>query len=132
VSGFDDLDDLILAARQQYGLRPEDLATRAAPAVERQIRATANAGTDPNGKPWEPKKGGGRALEHAAAHISTKASGALIRTTLTGPDVFHHFGTARVPKRQVLPDAGAGIPDPIAAVLLKAAGDSFDKAFGGK
>jgi hypothetical protein len=119
------LDDMIAAFRRLEVL-PEEAAKLAAPLVEETLRATAAAGTDPLGTPWQPKKDGGRPLVNAASHIATKAVGAVVRTTLTGVDVFHHFG-AGVPRRQILPDPGT-IPPAVEAALRKAADAAFARA----
>ena len=119
------LDDFIAAVRRLETL-PEDAARLAAPLVEEALRATAAAGTDPDGHTWQPKKDGGRPLVHAAEHITVKAVGTLVRATLTGPDVYHHFG-AGVPRRQILPDPGT-IPPGVARALEKASALAFDRA----
>lgn len=88
-----------------------EVATEAAPLVEAAARRSVIANTTPQGKPWAPnKKEGGRVLENAAAHITAVAMGTAIELTLEGHDVFHHFGTARVPERQVLPKPGDPLP----------------------
>jgi len=125
------LAELVAAARDNYGLSPEDVAREAAPLVERAIKATAAAGTTPDGKPWPPKRDGGRALANAAEHIVGSADGATINVTLSGPDVWHHFGGGRNPKRQILPDAGAEIPPAIFAAIDEVCRRRFQRAIGG-
>lgn len=131
MSGDAALLEMIAAAKAKYGLSAADVAKAAGPGVERVLKATASAGTDPEGRSWAPKKDGGRPLVGAAAAISVSIAGPVIRGVLTGPTVFHHFGTGRVPQRRVLPDAGAGIPPEIAAAILKAASQRFDDAVHG-
>jgi hypothetical protein len=109
-ASLDSLDAMI-AKIKRLGTLPDVVAKRAAPRVLAAIRKTANAGTTPDGKPWPPKKDGGRALEHAADHLSASADGSVITVTLTGKaEVVHNYGDHRNPKRQILPDAGAGLP----------------------
>lgn len=88
----------------------------AAPGVAAAIQKTAAAGTTPSGKPWAPKKSGGRAMAGAAGHIRAQALGNVVRVTLEGPDVFHHYALEREPRRQVIPDVGE-IPEGVAAAV---------------
>jgi len=110
---------------------PEDIARAAAADLQEAARATAAAGKTPDGDPWQPKKDGGRALVHAAEHLVAKALGKTIVLTLKGVEVFHNFGTSRLPKRQILPDGGSGIPKNVSAALRKTAGRVFSRAMGG-
>jgi hypothetical protein len=111
-----------MAARlRRVGTMPAELAREAAPLVEQAVKATAAAGTTPDGEAWAPRKrDGGRALANAASAVSAAAVGASVRVTLTGVEVFHHLG-AGVPKRKILPDGGAGVPPKIAEGCLVAA-----------
>ena len=109
-SGIAQLDAMIARLKALAGPdMPARVAKEAAPLVEAAIKGTAAAGTDPLGRPWQPKKDGGRPLVNAAAHIKTRAVGNLVATTLSGPDVFHHLGSGHSPRRQILPD-GASVP----------------------
>lgn len=113
---------------RRLGELPREAAKIAAPLVERELRAKAAAGEDPEGTAWAPrKKDGGRAMKNAAAHIEVAPVGTVVRATLTGPDVYHHFGAGPGHvTRQVLPDPGT-IPPGVEKALREAA----DKAFGG-
>lgn len=75
----------------------------AAKQVEATIKASAAAGTTPDGEPWAPKKDGGRAMAGAAGAVSVSTSGSVIQVQLNGPEVFHHFGVRGAPSRQVIP-----------------------------
>ena len=130
MTGLAELDAMIAAAKASYGLAPADVARAAVPFVDAAVKATAAAGTTPDGKPWAPTKGGGRALENAASALSTSSSGSVVTVTLSGPEVFHNAG-GRVPKRQILPDGGAGVPKNVAEALTKAAAQGFTRATGG-
>lgn len=125
------LDDMIARVRGLEEL-PAQAAKLGAPLVEAAIKATAVAGTTPDGAPWPAKKDGGRPLVNAAAAIASKAVGSTIVTTLTGPEVIHNFGTERLPKRQILPDGGAGIPPKVAASVEHATTKAFDAIMGGR
>lgn len=111
-------------------LLPERVAVRAAPLVEKALKASAAAGTDPSGAPWKAKKDGGKPLKNAASKISTVANGKSIITTLTGPDVFHHRGTKDHPRRQVIPRSNE-VPDSVAAALDEAMRIEFDASVAG-
>lgn len=125
------LDAIIAKMRGLAGVG-EEAARIAAPLVEAEVKATAAAGTTPDGKPWAPKKGGGRAMVNAAAAVSARADGSAVVVTLEGPEVLHNFGTGHAPKRQVLPDAGAELPKPIADAARTAAEQAFANATGGR
>jgi hypothetical protein len=127
-----ELDAMIASLRQLAS--PADVERRVAKKAETTLQAalekTLAAGQTPEGKPWAPRKTGGRAYEHAASRIVTKASGNLVRTTLSGPEVYGHFGNAHQEPRQMLPDAGAGMPESVEAALTEAAQQVFDEAMG--
>jgi hypothetical protein len=121
--------EAILADLRRLDGLAQATAKLAAPLVEVALRSTAAAGQTPDGKAWQPKKNGGAPLEHAAEHITVKAFGTVLRGTLSGPDVFHHFGGGRNPRRPILPDPGT-IPPQVEAALRKAADEAFAKATG--
>jgi hypothetical protein len=122
------LDAMIRSLR---GLDGETLERRtaqiAAPLLDAAVKKTASAGTTPSGNPWPLKKrGGGQALVDAASHIDTKPYGPIVRQTLKGPTVFHHFGNANDPVRQVIP---VSAEEPVVAkALADAAQAAFDEA----
>jgi hypothetical protein len=127
------LDEMIDALRSVDGSGLEArIAARAAPLLEEALRASADEGVSPNGAPWRPKKGGGKAYEHASSKITVAAHGSLVRATLTGPEVYGHYGTEKMPKRPMLPDAGAAIPPLVTDVLERAAEAEFAAAMGGR
>lgn len=102
-------------------------AQLAAPLLDDAVKKTASAGTTPAGAPWQPKKrGGGQPLADAASHIATRAYGPVVRQTLTGPTVFHHFGNEKDPERQVIPSSAED--PPVASALAQAAQQAFDEA----
>lgn len=126
MSGGLDLLDELRAKFAALEVLPAEVAKLAAPLVEEALRATAREGTAPDGTPWQKKKGGGDPLVHAADHISTRAVGTVVLSTLSGVDVFHNYG-AGVPRRPILPDPGT-IPPKVEAALRKAADLAFEKA----
>ena len=122
MSGFDEM----IATLDRLARAPVEGAKLAAPAVESALRATAAAGTDTDGHPWPLTKDGKKALAHSPEHIRVTSAGTLVRATLSGPDVFHHFGGGRNPRRQVLPDPGA-IPPGVAKALDRASALLFER-----
>jgi hypothetical protein len=127
-----ELDSMLEALRKLAD--PDVVAEKVAKKAEKTLQAalerTLEAGESPEGAKWAPRKAGGRPYEHAASRIKTVASGNLLRTTLTGPEVFGHFGARGMPVRQMLPDAGAGMPPSVEVALTKAATQVFDEAVG--
>lgn len=75
----------------------------AAPLVEEAIKATAAAGTDPDGAAWKTKKDGGRALPDAASAISVESNGKTIKIVVKGGEAAQQrFGVRRLlPKRKL-------------------------------
>lgn len=111
----------------------ERIAARAAPLLDAAVKGTTSRGQAPDGTPWPKRQDGGAALEHAPDHIATKAAGPIVRMTLTGPDVYHHFGATKGGvRRQVIPDAGAEMPAVVERALLRAAREEFDAATGAR
>lgn len=78
----------------------------AASATEASLKATASAGTSPDGVPWAPTKTGERALENAADEITVRVAGETIIVELKGNSVWWHYGTRGVAPRQVIPVRG--------------------------
>lgn len=129
MSGAAVLDEMVALLRGLATL-PVEAAKSAAPLVDEAIKTTVRAGRDPDGKAWPAKKDGGPPLVHAADHIATEARGTVIRTTLTGIDVFHHFGLSRGGvKRRILPDPGT-MPKGVEAALRKGAAAAFERLAG--
>jgi hypothetical protein len=120
-----------IARIRRAGALPAEVAKEAAPVLEAEARASADAGVTPDGQAWPEKKGGGRALAEAASAIAGRAAGAAILLTLKGVYVLHSRGKGHAPRRQILPDGGAGLPANIAAALNKAAAKAFARVMGG-
>jgi len=126
VSGLDEM----IASLRKLGKSSKDVAKEAAPLVQQALRATAAAGTDPEGRAWKPKKDGGRPLVNAANAITTTANGTLVTTTLSGVENFHQHSKSH--ERRIIPDGGAGIPQNVADALDEAATRVFARAMGGR
>lgn len=116
------LDNLIARLR-----RSKDFVARAAPAaaaaVEGVLRATASAGTSPDGAAWEPRvRDGGRALPKAAGAITCKAVGTVLLAKLAFPYSLHDQGQGHAVKRQIMPHGSAppAVMDAIKRALIDA------------
>lgn len=121
-----ELDEMIAMVRSLRTLAV-DAANEAAPLIEKAIKTTAAAGQTPDGKSWAPTKEGKKPMTNAASHITVTAAGPVVRMTLTGPDVFHHFG-ARGVRRQVIPDQEGDMPPTIKAAADEGVTRAFVKA----
>lgn len=108
-----------------------EVQRRATPLVEAAVKASAAAGTTPDGQPWAVRKDGGRALVNAAAAIAVKSYPGVLRIILTGVEVFAHFGKgARQVARKIIPDTGT-MPKAIADAIGQATDEAFARVFGG-
>lgn len=122
------LDRMIAAARNVARLAV-DGAPEAARTVEAELKASAAAGTSPDGQAWAPRKrDGGRAMAGAASHVTCNAVGTSLVIRLEGPDVFHHFGAGEKPRRPVIPQGT--IPDKLGNAIRLGFVEPFRKAVG--
>jgi hypothetical protein len=101
-----------------------DVARRAGTKIESTESRSLAAGVSPEGPGWAPRKAGGRAYAHAASHVEVRVLATMIRVTLRGPEVYGHFGARGMPVRQMIPDAGAGIPASVARALDEASDEA--------
>jgi hypothetical protein len=124
------IEDLIATLERLSGRDfAPDAAKRAVKHVDAAVKATARAGTTPDGEPWIPKKDGSRAMVNAADALSTSSQGSIVTVMLKPPEVFHNFSKSH--KRQVLPDAGADeMPRGVVEALKNAADEAFLEATG--
>lgn len=126
------LEDMVASTRALEGL-PELAAKKAAKKLEQALKATAAAGTTPDGKAWAPTKVGGRAMANASSHVRVMALGPVVRVVLEGTDVFHHYGRGKTEvRRQVIPDAGAGVPELVARIVQEASDEAFAELTAGR
>lgn len=106
MSGEAELDRMIAEVRA-IGAVAADAAPVVAAEVETWLRGTASAGTTPTGTAWAPTKDGGRALKNAPAAINVVViDEKTVQAQVTGHHVFHHYGTKKDPKRQIIPEEG--------------------------
>lgn len=129
MSGYAEIDRMV-AKCKAIGEIASTTAKVAAPLVAAAVKETVATGADPTDeKAWKAKKDGGRPLENASNAITFRVLDTVIQLILTGKEVFHHYGArgGALPKRRILPDAGAGIPPKLAALLRKSASKEFSK-----
>ena len=124
------LEEMIAAQRMMGRRLAERTAEIAAPLLEARLKASAAAGTSPDGQPWAARKDGGRAMANAAKAISVKAIGDVVRVTLDGPEVFWHYGARGAPRRPVIPDGGGPMSRLVQTVLDEASAKAFAELAG--
>ncbi len=117
---------VMVRALQELSQLEERVAKVAAPRVEAAVREQVAAGLDPEGRPWPATKDGRRPLVHAADAVHVEARGDIIVIVLRGKEVFHHFGTGRIPARRIIPDGE--VPERLRRLIDEAAAE----VFGGK
>lgn len=128
MSGAEDMDRMIERVRKLGQLRART-AELARAKLEAVVRATAAAGTTPDGERWKPTKEGGRALANAAAALSVRVVGSVLQVVLTGHHVFHSRGAGRtLPQRKIIPANGDPIPDRYLDAVRAAAVEAFRQA----
>lgn len=115
-AGLETLDEWIGRLRSM----PEMVnasAQQLVPVVRADIDRAIAEGRSVDGRKWLPKKDGGRALVNAAKAVMVEARKNVILITLTGPEVFHQFGTKRIPARPIIPSGN--LPDRIGNAIRK-------------
>lgn len=105
-----------------------ELAREAAPEVsadmEAEFKRQIGAATDPNGKAWEERREGGKALANAAAALTVVPVGTRVIARIKGYIARHNNGTAKGGLvRQILP--GKGLP----ARLERTVRDAVNRAW---
>jgi len=93
--------------------------------VKAKIDENIAAGRAPDGNAWPATKDGSKPLANAARAVSSSASGSVLLVTLRGPEVWHNFGTARTPKRQLFPSTG--LPMSLAVAIRKGVVEVYDR-----
>lgn len=112
------------------------IATEALPGVLKASRATAAAGTDPDGNAWAPTKDGRAALPNAANAITAVVSGstrAVLTLILKGVYVYHQRSKSKGKKglpRRVILDI-TGVPQALADEIGAAAKRVIRRTMGG-
>lgn len=128
----DEALDAMIARAKALRVAGEQIAKEAAPLVEAALKKTAAAGESPDGKPWIPTKDGREPLAHAADAIEVKALGETVVVKVKGHHVFHQRGTGRLPKRPIIPEGGATIPEVVRGAMLEASHRVFERVMGAR
>ncbi len=92
-----------------------EIAKEAAPGLLAANKATAAAGTSPDGKAWALTKQGKPALVNAANALTTRVVGDVVYLVLSGVNVFHNA------TRRILPFKGIDLPASFRAAVVSAA-----------
>lgn len=113
---------------------PVELVARSVPEIARALRddiqRTAQAGTAPDGEPWQEKKDGTQALRGVERDVDVTFSGSVVIATLRGKFVRHHKRTARGGiRRQVIPTRK--IPDAVTRAIGVTLRRHFSAIMGG-
>lgn len=129
-AGFRALDSQIGMLKVLVDL-PDECVPVVADAMERETHRTIRAATDPDGKPWPPKKDGTGFTFVKPSDIVVGAAGRIIITRIkTRPVVLHNNGYARGDiVRRVIPSKR--IPAPMAAAMRRACEAKFREMTGG-
>ena len=104
-------------------------APELAASMEQMIARQISLGQGPDGAPWPLTKEGTQALRGAASALSVRAIGTVLLAKLTGHEVYHHYGTKRLPKRQILPSGD--LPATIAEAFKRGLVKRFGRTMGG-
>ncbi len=134
-SAFRALDDRIARLRVVANL-PDEAMPAVSAAIAKDVDRQIAAGTDPDGKAWEPRKAdGARALANIGKHISVGIVGRTVIVRIRSKHVvLHHFGFNRgrgkpaEKQRQVLPIGK--IPTSMARAIRDAIGERFGAIMG--
>lgn len=127
--GSGQLDEMIRRIRSIPRLAAE-AAPEVADALRAQLGQQVAAGQAPDGSAWKPTKDGRKPLAGAAKAIAVRAVGTVVLATLGGHEVFHHFGTERTPKRQILPFGS--LPADLATAIRAGLVRRFRRQTGGR
>lgn len=127
------LDDMIAALEAMGGEDVERrIAKHAAVTLKEALEETLTAGEDPEGVAWVPTKPGGRAYKGAPKSLDVKAYNNVIRATIQSPYTYGQFGSGRLPRRQMLPEGGEGMPKSVSGAIEKATTLAMEEVAAGK
>ena len=86
------------------------VAARTAPELLAVVKGQHAGGVAPDGSAWAPTKAGGVALLSLTSQTTARAEGAAVVLELSNELLPHQVGSARLPRRQVVPDPFAELP----------------------
>jgi hypothetical protein len=94
-----------MRCRSLAGAGPE-MARRTAEIMREETVASIAKQQSVDGVKWAPRKDGGIPLANSPDALSAHSEGNVAVLTLTGVEVFHHYGAGRNPRRAILPSKG--------------------------
>lgn len=115
--GFAAIDDMIRRVRALPAAFEEQAPEIAVLAKSETDRAIAES-RSLDGIAWAPTKEGTKPLANAAKAVRTYVAGRFVIIELTGYEVFHNYGTSRVPARPILPSRD-GMPLKLGEAIRK-------------
>lgn len=127
--GLAAIDDMIRRLRglpRAFEEAAPELASMAKRATDRAIAE----GHSLDGKPWLPTKAGNKPLANAAKAVRAYVNGSFIIIELSGYEVFHNYGTHRVPARPILPSVD-GMPLSLGIAIRKGIVKGWTAKMGG-
>lgn len=127
--GFAQLDEMIRRIRAIPAM-VQEAAPELADVLRAHLEQRIASGQAPDGSTWKPTKDGRRPLAGAAGALAVRAVGTTVLAVLSGHEVFHHFGTKHMPKRQILP-AGS-LPADLGAAFKAGLVRRFRHRMGGR
>lgn len=105
MSGYESLDEMVKRLRGVGGALPQ-IAQSLVPVLESEAADAVASQQSMSGEKWPATKDGAPALQGAMGALKVEARGTVILLTLSGHHVWHQYGTARTPKRPIIPSAG--------------------------
>ena len=114
-----------------------NLPRLAAPACAAELRVVmerqVNAGVNPQGEEWAPrKKDGAQPMQNAAQALTVVPIGSKVFARLKGVEVLHHRGLAKGGvKRVVIPTREVPMSEPMVRAILSGLEETFDLTMGG-
>ncbi|AKT38257.1 phage virion morphogenesis protein [Chondromyces crocatus] len=127
--GFAELDAMIARIRELPRMAQE-AAPEVAEALRDHLEQNIAAGRSPEGASWKPTRDGKKPLAGATKALSVRAVGAIILAVLSGHEVYHHYGTKRVPRRAILPSAA--LPEDLSSAIKAGLVRRFRRRMGGR
>lgn len=114
-SGADALTAMIASLGKMQTLVADSMSALTA-ACRTEMQRTIAAGTDAEGKRWQPTQQGQQPLQHAAGAMSVMSVNKTIYITLGGVEARHHYGYVKGGrKRAIIPEEK--IPDAMADAM---------------
>jgi hypothetical protein len=123
--------DAHIARVKSLGEVVSGAAPEVAEVIEDELKRQISAGTDPQGKAWEPRKeDGGKPLATAAQHVTVVPVGTKVFARIKGHVARHNVGRAKGGVvRRILPTQ---LPDGWAKRIKQVMAERFQQHMGGR